>query len=159
MDTRTLEDQCKISSFNLGIYHASHFENFHLLKAELGHSKRLPNTVILGTNPSMFNHPLSKGIYTPLILPNNIELTLESVEGFDQGFFFKVFQEKQLLTHVFNTVISRNYKPTRDIVNVKNGQLKFYNQIVNAKWDNFQVDETSKFNKNKFYISPNRSSY
>lgn len=146
VDTRRLEKCTGMNSYNLGVYHASPFENYHIMKAAFNHLSQKPKMVILGTNPVMFEKKLSKGTYTPLIIGNDLELVLNSKDGLDVNFFFKVFQEKYLLKHVFENIRGKEYKPTREIVNVYKGHLEFYNQIPDTEWENFEKKKESKIN-------------
>jgi len=143
LDPRTLEDCSSLSSYNLGVYHASPLENYYLLKSVLEQQEQKPKTVILGTNPKMFERPLSKGKYTPLILGNNIPLSLNSEEGFDASFFLKTIQEKYLFKHLFGKLTGKEYQPTRKIVSVYNGHLEFYNQTGNLNWEDFEQEKKS----------------
>lgn len=134
-----------MKSYNLGIYHASPYENYYVTKAALFHLRNNPKLVILGTNPVMFERPVSQGRYTPLILGQNfslifyrIGLILNSQEGINQSTFLKSVQEKYLFTHVLNTrILGKTYQPTREIRSVYNGHLEFYNQLP-SQWSGFE---------------------
>jgi len=138
VDTRTLEKCSGMKVFNLGIYHSSPLENYHIMKAAFNQVSQKPKIVILGTNPVMFERELSKGKYTPLIIGNDLELILDAKDGVDINLFFKVFREKHLFKHIFQKAIGKKYTPTREVVSVYNGHLEFYNQIPSTKWVNFK---------------------
>ena len=140
LDTRTLESCAKISSYNLGVYHSSPFENYYITKSALNHLKIYPKTVVLGTNPVMFNRNLSKGKYTPLILNFNIDLILNSNDRFDNTVFFKTYKERYIFKYLYRRLKGEKYKPTRKIINEYHGHLKFYNQIENTNWANFGIN-------------------
>jgi hypothetical protein len=139
LDPRTIENRTTFSAYNLGIYHSSPFENYYLTKAALEHLDSKPKMIVLGTNPIMFERRLSKGKYTPLILPklNSLELLKNSDEGFDASFFFNFIREKYLFKSLLNKLLGKPYKPTRIIEDVYNGHCKFYNQIPGSEWSKF----------------------
>lgn len=138
LDPRLLEKCAAIKSYNLGVYHTSPFENYFITKAAIKQLDQKPNVVVLGTNPVMFEQKLSKGRYTPLILKNNFELVVNSEKGFDVGFFLKTFQEKYLFKFILNKLKGQKYKPTREVIDVYMGHLKFYNQSENVEWSDFE---------------------
>ncbi len=150
LDTRTLEN-CKtgggMTSYNLGVYHSSPLEVYHIVKAAFQHISQKPQLVVLGTNPVMFERELSKGKYTPLILGNDWELVRNSKEGLDRDFVFKTFQERYLFKHIFSKLLGKKYTPSRKIESVYRGHLEFYNQIKGTKWDTIKPKREKEWKK------------
>ncbi len=146
LDPRIIESNTSFKAYNLGIYHSSPFENYYVTKAALKKLKKKPKVIVLGTNPIMFERNLSKGKYTPLILPYCFELVYNSQEGFDVNFFLRTFQERYLFKSILNKLTKKAYKPTRIIEDVYNGHLKFFNQIPDTKWHDFEKTKNSKLN-------------
>lgn len=146
LDPRTIESRTTFSAYNLGIYHSFPFENYYVTKAALEHLDSKPKMIVLGTNPVMFERELSKGKYTPLILPklNSLEFLRNSDEGFESSFFFNIFREKYLFKSLLNNLLGKPYKPTRIIEDVYNGHCKFYNQIPGSEWSNFTPRNNTK---------------
>lgn len=140
MDVRTLEKQCRIKGYNLGVYHSTPFEYYYLTKAAISHLDKKPSTVIIGTNPVMFEKPLSKGKYTPIILGYNRGLIFNSKEGIDHNTISKTYQERYLFKHVYKKIMGHTYIPTRKVVSVYKGHLEFYNQIKSTEWKTFRSD-------------------
>lgn len=140
VDPRILEKNLSLKSYNLGVYHSSPYENYHVTKAALNRLKKKPNLLILGTNPIMFERPVSKGKYGPLILPYSYQFNLakNSEEGFDIAFFSKTFREKYLFKSLFNKLKGKKYTPTREVKDVYNGHLKFFNQKADVEWHDFE---------------------
>lgn len=149
LDPRTIEDNLSLETFNLGIYHSSPIENYFVTKAALEHLEKKPKVIVLGTNPVMFERELSKGKYSPLILPTNysLELTYYSKEGFDASFFFSTIREKYLIKPMINNLLGKKYSPTRKITNVHHGHSMFYNQVEDAEWNNFEKPKKKKVYK------------
>lgn len=149
IDSRTIEKKTFLKAYNLGIYHSSPFENYYMTKAALEELKQKPKMIVLGTNPIMFEKSLSKGKYTPLILPfpYSLQLAKNSDEGFDIAFFLHTIREKYLVKSIFNQLRRVNYNPTRVIKDVYNGHLKFYNQIPNTEWYSFENAEAKQINQ------------
>lgn len=149
LDPRTIESNTNLNTFNLGIYHTSPFENYYITKAALDKLDQKPKYIVLGTNPNMFEHELTKGKYPTLILPrkNSLELVKNSKEGFDASFFLNIIQEKYLIKPLLNKIIGKPYQATRIIENVYNGHLKFYNQIPETQWYNFTTTKKSELKK------------
>jgi len=151
LDPRILDSMSTLKSYNLGVYHASPFENYYITLAALTQQKGKLDYVVLGTNPEMFDRSLSKGRYTPLIINGALirlfQLTLFSEEGFDKSTLFLTVQEQYLFTHVFNQLCGKTYKPTRAIVNVFHGFLEFHNQMEDIQWSGYSLKpERIKFN-------------
>lgn len=147
IDPRTIENNLSIKAYNLGIYHSSPFENYYITKAAIKKLKEKPKVIVFGTNPIMFERNLSKGKYTPLILPYFLELVYNSQEGFDKTFFLRTLKEKYLFKRLLNNLTKKEYKPTRIIEDVYRGHLKFFNQIPDTKWHNFDTSKRSNLNK------------
>tara|TARA_B100001093_G_C26717192_1_gene966189 strand:- start:183 stop:1178 length:996 start_codon:yes stop_codon:yes gene_type:complete len=150
-DPRTIESNIGFKTFNLGIYHSSPFENYYVTKAALEKLETKPSVIILGTNPIMFERKMSKGRYSPLILPtlNYLELVSNSNEGFDASFFLSFIQEKYLFKSLLNNLRGKAYQPTRKIEDVYNGHLKFFNQIPGTQWSDFVIQKKSYLDKDQ----------
>lgn len=146
LDPRTIENKTSLSTFNLGIYHSSPFENYFVVKAALEKLKVKPRIMVMGTNPIMFERNLSKGKYTPLILPKwkSFDLVFQSDEGFDPSFFSQTIREKYLIKPLLNDIRGQQYKPTRIIEDVYHGHSKFFNQIPATEWSNFDSSAKNK---------------
>jgi hypothetical protein len=142
IDPRTIRNELSLNAYNLGIYHASPYENYYLTKAALENTKSIPNILVLGTNPVMFERELSKGKYTPLIIPYryHLELAYHSHEGLDITLVSRTIREKYLFRSILNNLLGRDYQPTRVVQDVYNGHLKFFNQINELNWINEEVN-------------------
>lgn len=138
IDPRTIETSTGLKAFNLGIYHSSPFENYYVTKSALEKLEVKPEIIVLGTNPVMFEKSLSKGKYTPLIIPFSFEFIRNSSEGFDGAFFLKTIQEKYLVNSLVNKLIGKTYTPTRAIEDVYYGHSKFFNQLPDIDWKGFE---------------------
>ncbi len=148
LDPRIIENKTSLTAYNLGIYHASPFENYYTTKAAIRKLDNKPRLIVLGTNPIMFERSLSKGKYTPLILPSlfSFQLVKNSQEGIDASFFLQTIQEKYLFRSIINKIMGESYQPTRVIENSYNGFLKFYNQTSNTEWFNFEESKKNNIN-------------
>lgn len=137
IDTRTLKN-FGYEAYNLGVYHASPFEVFHIASAAVRHSTALPKMAILGTNPIMFDRKIRVGKYTPLIIRNDFvsysSLILNSEDGLSLKTLFYSAQEQYLLPYVIKKMVGIKYRPTREIVSIQNGHLEFYNQTPGISW-------------------------
>jgi hypothetical protein len=150
LDTRIIDSAGNLRSFNLGIYHASPFENYYVTLAALKHLETPPKIVVLGTNPAMFNRSHSKGKYTPLIINDNyikFQLSLNSIEGVDAGIVLKTLSEKYLFQHFFNSMIDKPYIATREVRSSYSGHLEFYNQSRNVQWSGYKKGKELHTNK------------
>ena len=148
LDPRIIERKAGLTSYNLGVYHSSPYETYYLAKSALTHLARRPKLVVLGTNPVMFERPLSRGKYTPLILPRlgSVPLWWNSEEGLEGSFFIQTIQEKYLLKSLIGKILGKTYEPTRVVEDVYNGHLKFHNQIPGSKWSGFDSTAASTHN-------------
>lgn len=148
LDTRTIDERLNLSSFNLGIYHTSPFENYYVTKAALQDLPTQPRFIVLGTNPSMFERPLYVSKYTPLILPlaSKSALIFKSEEGFNANFFSQTLQERYLFSALRNRISGKPYQPTREVETVYSGHLKFFNQLMDADWSAVPDRYTGVFN-------------
>ena len=149
LDPRSIERNIKLKTYNLGIYHSSPFQNYYVTKVALEKLQSKPRIIVLGANPDMFEREMSRGKYTPLILPKSksFELISNSVEGFDASFFLNFIREKYLFESLINKLIGKSYKETREIKDVYNGHLKFFNQIPNSEWHKFSNIKESELKK------------
>ena len=154
LDTRTLEALTGLNAYNLGVYQASPFETYYLAK-EAVKGRRNLSTVILGTNPSMFEKELSAGKYTPLIIGNDFGLIYNSVEGLDKSVLIRSLREKDLVVNVIRRLIGRKYVPTREVKSVYHGHLEFYNQIANVDWNPVGTSDSyskSREKQKKYFV-------
>lgn len=146
VDPEIVENKTGKIVYNLGVYHSSPLENYYLTLAAIENQGSLPEILILGTNPVMFERPLSKGKYTPLILPKSkskLGLLINSIDGFDASFFLKSAQEKYLIKSVAKKMVGIKYQPTREIENVYNGYSRFNNQLPDVEWNDFPNQKES----------------
>ncbi len=138
IDPRTLR-LYGMEAYNLGVYHASPYEIYHLAASALRRMKVMPKYVVLGTNPIMFMRKLRIGKYTPLIIRDDFidysSLVINSEDGHSIRTLFYSAQEKYLLQYMLKKVIGIKYHPTREIQSINNGHLEFYNQMPGVSWD------------------------
>jgi hypothetical protein len=139
VDPRCLEKFSGLTSFNLGIYHSTPYENYFTLLAALKHKSQKPKAIILGTNPEMFFKPAIPGEYTPLII-NDLtlrwKLMLHSSDPVEMSYFFKSVKEKYLFNSLFKKIAGQKYVPTREVHETFNGYLETHNQSKGVNWNN-----------------------
>lgn len=136
INTKVLDSILKTESYNLGVYHASPFDNYYVLKKVIDRGL-VPKVLALGTNYTMFYRKAEPSKYIPIILSDfksRTELVLNSTKGFEPGIFIESLNEKYLLDAILNSFRGIPYKPTRDIESVYNGSLVFKNQSENVEW-------------------------
>lgn len=141
IDPRVLDSICGLTSFNLGIYHSTPFENYHALVAALEHMPKKPKTIILGTNPHMFIKKATPGQYTALIvnrLDTKWSLYRDSEMPVDASFFLRSVKERYLFSSVYRSLRGGKYKPTREVHAIYNGYLESRNQIRGTNWTDFK---------------------
>lgn len=138
IDSKIIEDSCRMSTYNLGMYHAGAYENYHLLKHIVETNQLVPSILILGTDPILLSRPPEPGHYTPLVIndfKDRFRLYSE-VDGFDFSYFFKTVKEKYLFLTLFKNLLGIDYVPTRDIKRVYNGYLENHRHDADSKWNN-----------------------
>lgn len=139
-----IESEGGMRAFNLGVYHASPYEWYHLLLSSLRASGEKPKWLVLGTNPDMFSRPTEVGKYTPLIINDfetQYELYLNSSTGIDKKFFVKTLREDYLFEAVVSSLSGKEYKPTRHVSHISNGYLETTNQMEGVKWSEVSLKE------------------
>jgi hypothetical protein len=158
LDTRILERNSGMKSYNMAVYHTSPFEQYFIIQSAINHLEKKPEVVILGTNPRMFEMDLKKGRFTSIILRKdpkmNYQFSINSNEGLDQSFFFSTLNEKYLFTDWFSRKLKAiKYIPMREIVSVYKGHLEFYNQN-DVDWEVFEDNgEREIFDEQVMYFT------
>jgi hypothetical protein len=154
IDTRILEEKCGISAYNLGIYHATPFDNYFFLKKILSNGKK-PKYLILGTNPEMFYKKPQPSKYLYSIVDDlslNIEMNRYSEGKFDTYSLIKSGNEKYLVPTIFKKITGEKYVPTREVTSVYNGFLKFSNQTKDLNWDSFKIKDKKIYSGQIMYF-------
>jgi hypothetical protein len=137
VDPRIIKQHCGLEAFNMGVYHATPYENYFTLLNVLGHMCEKPKLIIIGTNPEMFSKPAIAGEYTPLIINDwrlRWQLNLNSEESLEASHFFKCVKEKYLFGSFFKQLRGEKYKPTRIISRTFHGYLESRNQSQGIRW-------------------------
>jgi hypothetical protein len=149
LDTRILENNSGMKSYNMAVYHTSPFEQYYIVQSAVNHLEKKPEIVIMGTNPRMFEMDMTRGRFASIILRKdpvmNYKFRKSSNEGLDPSFFFNTLNETYLFTDWFSRKLKgRKYVPLREIVSVYNGHLEFYNQ-EDVEWEVFEENGESQF--------------
>lgn len=156
LDVKIVEEECKLSAYNLGIYHASPYDNYFLLKKIIS-EKLKPKVLVFGTNPDMLTREVNPSKYMPIILNDfllKVEMSYRSEEKFDPYLFIKSQNEKYLFDRLIKNLLGEKYIPTRNVSGVYNGYLNFSNQSKGIDWTcaQKQIKEKTEKTTQKEYL-------
>jgi hypothetical protein len=138
LNSQIMEEQCQLSTFNLGIFLATPYETYRTLKYAIEQKGDLPQKIIYGTNSVMFTTQPLPGRYTPLIVDDfqfTLEAYLQAENPHYTSLFFKTAREKYLSKALFNKITGKKVKPAREIENPYHGFMEIRNQIDGTNWD------------------------
>lgn len=142
LNSRIIDFRLNLRSFNLGVYHASPYEWYNLLKASIASKERPPKYIVIGVNPDMFFRELRAGKYTPVIIDNVLAeygLYKNSNDGIDASFFVQSVEQRDLFLSMWHQILGKKYVPTRQIRDVYSGYLETRNSKKLRNWSSYKV--------------------